>query len=222
MLNARTSRGVRTRLSCAIAGCALGLCGPAHAAMTLRMDLNSIVVQAAGGFTGASHTGLLELSMDDDASIAGVRIDDVSQDLTAGLADVTGEIRLENGQVVGGRVLVTLTDSTTYTAEIGPDLGGVTPHVAQGFSVDGLTEAGDFEDLTDGMMYGGVDVSDWLAGRGSLPGSFYLFAFDPRANGTDRDTNLELYLTAVAPSPGSVALGALAVAFSGIRRRRTA
>ena len=221
MLDARFSRGVRTGSVCAAAGCALALCGPANAAMTLRMDLNSIVVEAGGGFDGLTHTGALSLSVDADSYLTALRIDGVDQESPAAIQDLEGEILLANGQVVGGDFMVTLSDGARYGASIENTIGDVTALAWQGFTVDGLTGQGDFGDLESGTDFGGVDVSPWLTARGQLPGSFYLFAFDPNGQGVDSDTDLEIYLT-VVPSPGSVALGALAMAYGGIRRRRSA
>ena len=220
MFHARTSRGVRTLVSCGAAGVLLSLCGSAGAAMTLRIDVNSLTVEAGSGFDGETHSGVLNVMSDGDSTLEDMRIDAVSHGGDAGLAGLIGEIRLENGVVTGGGFELTLTDNTSYTALIGGGTGDVDRQQGQGFSADGLTDNGRFDDLTDGIEFGGIDVSEWFEQRGSLAGSFYLFGFSPDATGADSDVNLELYLTAV-PAPGSVALAGVGVMMANRRKRRT-
>jgi len=219
MLLARDSRGVRTLMACAAAGGALGLCGPALAAMTtLHLDLNSITVTAGGGFDGETHTGQLSIGMDGDSDVFRIEIDGVDQAMSAALSGLDGSIWLENGQVVGGSFLVTMSDGASYETVVGSGAGDVGSQHGQGFMVDGLTGFGGFEELVAGKDFAGVDVSPWLEPRGGLDGSFLLFGFGPDAQGFDDDANLELYLTAV-PAPGSVALGSMGIAFANRRKR---
>lgn len=218
MLLARDSRGVCTFLTCAAAGGVLGLCGPANAAMTLHLDLNSVAVAADSDFNGETHTGLLTIAKDSDAEVYLLEIDGSAQAMAADLGDLIGTVELVNGQVVGGDFLVTLTDGTSYAASIGSGVGDVSEHRGQGFMVDGLTQLGAFDDLADGHMFGGVDVSPWLDARGGLDGSFLLFGFNPNAVGFDGDVNLELYLTAV-PAPGTVVLGSMGMVYANRRKR---
>ncbi len=221
MFLARDSRGVRTLLTCAAAGGVLVLCGPADAAMTLHLDLNSVAVTAGGGFDGETHTGDLVIAKDFDTDVYRLEIDGVSQSMSAALADLSGRIRLSAGTVIGGDFQVTLTDGTSYAAVIGSAEGDVSAHHGQGFMVDGLTGGGLFDDLAEGKHFGGVDVTPWLDARGGLDGSFLLFGFGPNGQGFDSDANLELYLVAV-PAPGTVALGSMAVVFGNRRKRGVA
>ncbi len=221
MLLARDSRGVFTVLSCAAAGATLGLCEPASAAMMFQLDINSITVEAGEGFDGETHTGTLTLSGDEDSVLQAILIDAFSQDMDASFADLTGEIRLENGDVVGGLIEVTLTDGTGYAALVGGGVGDVDTHSGQGFQVDGLTELGAFDELENGNEFGGVNVTPWMDARGGIIGSFLLFSYEPDGSGIDTDVDLELYLRSV-PAPGSVALGALAVGFASRRKRSVA
>jgi len=186
--------------------------------MTLHLDLNSVAVTAGGGFDGETHTGDLMIAKDSDSEVYRLEIDGVSQSMSAALADVSGTVRLENGLVIGGDFVVTLTDGTSYAAMIGSGEGDVSRHHGQGFMVDGLTGLGAFDDLADGKEFGGIDVSPWLDARGGLDGSFLLFGFGPDGQGYDSDTNLELYLVAV-PAPGTVALGSMGFVYANRRKR---
>lgn len=221
MLLARESRGVRTFLTCAVAGGVLGLCGPANAAMTLHIDLNSISVTADGAFDGETHTGGLIVGMDLDSELHRLEIDGVSQSMSAHLVGLDGNVQLENGAVVGGDFLVTLSDGASYAASVGSGAGDVSPQPGQGFMVDGLTGSGAFDELADGKDFGGVDVTPWLDVRGGVDGSFLLFGFGPNASGLDSDVNLELYLVDV-PAPGTVVLGSMGMAFANRRKRQLA
>lgn len=208
MMHARVSRGVRTWFACALAAAgALAAHGHARAAMMLQMDLNSIVVEAEDGFRGVSHTGALTLSADADAELAGLLIDGQEQRPTANLSALTGQIDLVNGAVAGGEITVALGDGAVYTSLITTPEGRVNTQASQGFSIDGLTGAGAFDELPGGDMFGGVDLQPFLGPkRGGFEGSFLLFAYGPAEGASDFNADLELYLT--IPAPGSVALGA--------------
>lgn len=216
----RVSRGARAWSLVAAAAGSVGLLSAADAAMLLQMDLNSIVVNAGSTFDGETHTGVLTLSADADASLTDVLIDGASQDFGDGLAALSGEIRLSQGVVLGGYVRVTTADGAVYAASIMPAFGDVSPQPGQGFSIDGLTGLGLFSNLPGETRFAGVDVSPFLGGRGgAIDGSFFLFGFGPNAQGQDTDADLELYL--VIPAPGSVALAGVGAAL-GLRRRSRA
>jgi len=220
MKHARFSRGVRTWFACAVAAAgALAAQGQARAAMMLHMDLNSVVVSAGDlGFQGIDHTGTLALSADSDAELAGLLIDGEEQGATSPLADLTGEIRLQNGAVVGGEMTVTLEDGSTYTAVIANPEGRVNTQALQGFTIDGLTGAGAFDQLPDGDSFGGVDLRPYFGEqRGGFDGAFFLFAYGPANGASDITADLELYLT--VPAPGSVALGGMGLLLAFRRTR---
>jgi hypothetical protein len=203
--------------SCALAAPAALIAAPAEAGMMmLSFDLNSVVIEAEDDFDGVTDTGTLSLSRDTNAEIVDLRVGGAPRQLFSDLAELDGEIRLENGVVTGGSLMVRLADGSIYNAAISGDEGAVRFTVAEGFTVDGSTRSGSFLDLGSESLFGGVDVSP-LAGQTGLTGSFFLFGYDPDEDGFDADANLEIY---IVPPPGSGALGLAALALAGLRRRR--
>jgi|GEM_PF-2358339 len=192
--------------------------GSAHAGlMMMSFDLNSVMVEAEDGFDGVTDSGTLVLTQDSNSEIVDLRVNGAHQAMSSTLALLDGTIELENGAVVSGGLSVRLEDGSLYETTITRDDGRVAFSVAEGFTVDGETRGGLFDNLHSGLAFGGVDVSPWL-GRGELFGSFFLFAFDPNSEGFDRNANLEIYL--FVPSPGAGALGLAGLAVGAIRRRR--
>jgi hypothetical protein len=125
-----------------------------------------------------------------------------------------GQISLVNGQVTGGTFMIQVNgasaDPDTYTALIQPNVGSVETFVGGGFTIQGLTVQGVFDDSS----FGNVNVTPWMAG--SLNGSFPQFNFSPNASGAGF-ADVDVFV--VAPAPSSLvglAAGGLVLA----RRRR--
>jgi hypothetical protein len=204
----------------------------ASADLVLHMDVNSIQAQATNGagantaFGGLNHTGAVQFSFDVNSSIlAAIDIQDgngtpINQTLTGQLINFTGRINLSNGMVTGGNINVQATGGDTYTADITPNVGAVTPYVGGGFKIEGLTFNGMFSSST----FAGVDVTPWFGTQqqGGLLGSFLQFNFTPVPNGFSF-ADVDLFVSAIPlPPAGWTGLATLAglMAAGYIRRRR--
>ena len=193
----------------------------------LQLDLNGLGIQAldsggaAVGFGGLLHTGSIQLFYQPSvSSLASVSVSPgagpfIDQGFNGELTSVLGSISLVNGLVTGGVISVQVNgggpDPDSYTALVLAASGSVQPYIGGGFTVEGLTFAGAFDD----SMFGNVDISPWLAG--SLNGSFLQFNFSPNASGSGF-ADIDAFV--VAPAPGTLAgLAAGGLVFARRRRR---
>jgi hypothetical protein len=216
------ARTLRVAGLAVVAGACAGAALPADAAFELQIDLNSLTAfytpgGTTGGSFGTSATGVITLTDDANAYVAGLEVDGVSQPLTESLSTFAGSIELVGGVVVGGSFDVILSDGSRYSTFITEGSGKVVSQAGQGFAIDGLTFAGTFLNLVGGTDFGGVDVSD--LGLRLLPGTFLAFAFNPDVEGFDDDTDLDLWVRQI-PSPAGAALFGVAGLFAAGRRRR--
>lgn len=204
---------------------ALCAAGTAMGAQTLQLDLNGFTAQATDGanatpFGGVSHTGAVALSLG-SGTLQGVAISAgtaqpfVNQGFVGTLTGLVGQINLNNGQVTGGSLTVSIAGGDSYTTNIA-SAGTVTPFVGGGFKIEGLTFGGGFNDA----MFGNVDVTPWTLG--SLVGSFLQFNFNPSANGS-ATADMDVFVQ-VVPLPPAVASGLGTMAgialLARMRRRR--
>lgn len=200
-----------------IIGAAAALSTAASAATVALIDVNGMAAQytpAAGGSFGVGATGAINFATDANTILAGVALDGVNQTLTAGLQSIVGTINLAGGVVQGGSFTITATDATSYTATIVAGIGQVATQAGQGFSIDGLT----FNGLFSGASFAGVNVSDFFNGQ-PLTGSFLQFAFRPNAQGFDRDSDLDVFVSVPMPAAAGLGFAGLAGIAAGRRRR---
>lgn len=205
----------------------------ASADMVLHMDINNIRSQSTNAsganapFGGLSHTGAVNFSFQSSITqLAGMDIQTdnappVDQHMSGVLTNFTGSIQLSNGMVTGGSINVTA-GGDSYTAQITPNVGAVSPFVGGGFKIEGLTFNGQFS----GGSFAGVDVTPWFNSQtlGGLLGSFLQFNFRPDNDGFAY-SDIDLFVNAqVVPLPpaGWAGLATLAGVMVGgyIRRRR--
>ena len=201
---------------------ALALFGAVANADEIKLDINSIVIDAGGAFNGTTHTGTLQLSMDADSNMFGIQINNGSN-LIAGnpLTNFTGTIDLVNGVVTGGSFTVTA-GADTYTAMIVANSGDVDtqalPGGAQGFTIDGLT----FQGFFSSNSFAGVNVTPWFSAQ-PLIGSFINLFYDPDANGVDSGADIDIVaITSVVPLPAAAGMGLVGMFGIAGRRRRHA
>lgn len=201
-------------------------CGAASAQPTLQLDINGMGVQArdsagaASAFGGTSHTGSLSLffvpGITDlpEVALRNPPGPFVSQNFNGALTSLVGTINLVNGFVMGGSLSVGVNgggpDPDVYNTLIVPNSGQVKTYVGGGFTIEGLTFSGAFDDA----LFGNVNVSQFLT---PLPGSFLQFNFAPAANGAGF-ADVDVFV--VAPAPGTLGLLAGAGLFAARRRRR--
>lgn len=212
---------------------ATGTAASADMHKTLQLDINTISVQAqnAGGlnspFGGLNHTGSLNFSFASGIThLLGVFVQEgsgpwVNQGFNGQLSDVDGVIHLNNGQVSGGQIMVTVNNADTFSTQISSGAGGVTTLAGGGFRIEGLT----FDGLFSGSMFGNVDVSTWFNAQplvGGHPGSFLSFNFEPNASGAafaDMDMFIEVIPLPPAAWMGMAMMSGL-MAAGYVRRRR--
>ncbi len=188
-------------------------------ANVLQLDLNALQAQAvdgAGGnsFGGVNHTGSVMLTSGSLSHIADILLNGTAQNIAAGqLMSFSGQIDLVNGGVTGGNFALTLTDNSTFTANIVGGQGQVNTQAGQGFSIDGLITSA----LFSSNPFAGVDITPWFAAQ-PLSGSFIEFAFNPNASGFDGDTNLDVFV--IVPSPLAGGMAGIGLMGLAARRRR--
>ncbi len=206
----------------------------ASATPVLQMDLNSFATQATNGggansaFGGLTHTGAVKFSIGAGV-LNGIFIQNVANGPFTNanfagftLTNFTGQVNLNNGQVTGGNLTVTISNNDTYTANITPGSGAVSNYVGGGFKIEALTGAGFFND----NQFGNVNVSPWFNAQGlnGLIGSFLQFNFAPNAAGaasSDRDLFVDVPQLVPLPPAAWAGLATLggAMIVRRIRRR---
>lgn len=208
------------RTFCATSVAALALAAGANAAV-MQLDINGIQVRSGGAFDGTTHTGTLTITKAATGTLLDVLVDGASQG-GAALNDVSGEIELVNGNVVGGFLSIIDGNGARYDAAVG-QAGRVNTQAGRGFRIDGLTFAGVFSSqVQDGASFfefGGVDIGAIFGQNGfneTLEGSFLLTSFSPDDNGFDERSDVDVF---IVPTPGTAALAGLA-GIAVLRRKR--
>jgi hypothetical protein len=204
----------------ASAGLIAALAGGANAANALQIDVNALTGQAldsggnAGAFGGLTHTGSIMLSGDASSTLAGILFDGANQPIAAGqFQSFAGTINLVNGGVTGGSLMLALQNGDMFSATIVGGAGQVNVQAGQGFSIDGLLTTAQFNAST----FAGVDITPWFSEQ-PLNGSFLNFTFGPDANGTDINTDIDIFVAIPSPLAGGLAgVGLMGLA---ARRRR--
>ncbi len=216
----------------------------ALAANELQIDVNSLTTQVmagadagtpdmynsdsglySGGATrgsafGTTFTGSIAMFDDATSVLAGVLIDGADAHPVGTLANFTGQIDFVNGGVAGGFIQVDVLESdavtvNTYFAQIQTGAGAITTQAGQGFKIDGLTFMGMFSSST----FAGVDVTQWDNAE-PLSGSFLQFKFNPDQNGTDIDSDIDIFVVVPMPTAPALAGVGLFGVFATTRRRR--
>jgi hypothetical protein len=204
----------------------VGVCGAVQAQPVLQMDINGMGIQAqntAGAavpFNGTTHTGSVQLffvpAITSLVEVA-LRVPPgpfVNQNFNGTLTSLVGTINLLNGLVTGGSLNVGVNgggpDPDSYSTQIIPNSGQVKTFVGGGFTIEGLTFQGSFDDAS----FGNVNVAQFVS---QLNGSFLQFNFSPAANGSGF-ADVDVFV--VAPAPGTLGLMAAAGLLAARRRRR--
>ena len=222
-----------TIATAAVAASALAA-GSATAQLTLAFDINGFDYQfrdssGAAGFGGTGHTGTVEWSFRADPAtiIADTRIGDEGRfgrldpiALGATLADFSGDMQFNSGDVMSGSFTVTLDNGDTYTTEIDGASGSIRSLTVGGWTLDGITFDGQFND----EQFGDIDVSEFFAIQGQpgmLPGSMFKFRFMPDASASGT-ADMEVFVLVPLPATAYVGMATLvgAMGLSYLRRRR--
>jgi hypothetical protein len=224
---------MKTVLGAAVAAVLVaGSSASAQMSSTLQLDINGIAVQAQNGggvnsaFGGLTHTGSLNFDFAQGIThLLGVFVQHnhnapVNMGFNGDLSNFNGVINLNNGQVMGGSLMVTVNGTDTYSAQITPGVGSVTTFVGGGYKVEGLT----FNGLFSGSTFGNVDVSPWYDLQtivGGHPGSFLSFNFNPNATGASY-ADMDVFVEVIPLPPAAwTGLATLAgVMFAGYMKRR--
>ncbi len=201
----------------------------ASATPVLQFDVNQFNAQARNSsnvnspFGGLTHTGSVAFSFAAGVSVLnGIFI----QSTPGGpfnnanfsgfsLTNFTGSITLNNGQVTGGSLTLTINNGDNYTCNITPNSGAVSTFVGGGFKIEALTRQGFFND----NQFGNVNVASWFNAQGGngLPGSLLQFNFNPNASGA-ATSDMDLFVD-VAPLPPAVWAGMATLAGAVVVRR---
>jgi hypothetical protein len=224
---------MKTVLSAAVAAVLMaGTTATAQMSSTLQLDINGIAVQAQNGggqnsaFGGLTHSGSLNFNFAEGVThLLGMFVQHnhnapINMGFNGSLTNFSGVINLNNGQVTGGNMMVTVNGADTYMAQITPGVGAVSNFVGGGFKVEGLTFDGRFSSA----MFGNVDVSPWYDMQnifGGLPGSFLSFNFRPDQTGASY-ADMDVFVEVIPLPPAAwTGLATLAgVMFAGYMRRR--
>ena len=186
---------------------------------------------AATTFGGLTHNGSVKFDMHNDTDLVGflirtggpgnpfINAPGFSGDLTA----LSMTILLSNGNVTGGSLELHINGGPSgggdsYKANIlagGSIQASATPGF---FEIAPATSAGQFSDGN----FGGHSVADFFAAQGNplplLVGSVLSFQMQPNTSGKG-PANLDIFVSNVIPTPGSVALLAVGGLFAARRRR---
>lgn len=197
------------------------------AAPVLQFDVNSFSTQARNNananvaFGGLSHTGNVQFSAGSGV-LAGIFIQATTPGpfVNAGFAGSTmtgfsGQVNLNNGQVTGGSITLTISNGDSYTCLIKPNVGAVSSFVGGGFKIEALTTNGLFNDA----QFGNVNVNPWFSSQGAngLLGSFLQFNFNPNAQGA-ATSDMDLFVD-VVPLPPAAWAGLATLAGAMVVRR---
>lgn len=208
----------------------------ARADSVLDLTLYNVTVssQDAGGaaipFGGLTATGQLALSDGGNTQLLAQHngfniIDAAGSAPIAGISfsDLTGSILLDNGQVAGGSLSLTLSNADQLTADIIANLGSVQTGAGGTYQVTTSLENIDF---SDPGHFAGLDISDLT---GALAGTMVQFNYAPGVrSGVDNTGILSVTIlprSAVsvplpAAFPAGMAILAALGAISWMRRRR--
>jgi hypothetical protein len=201
----------------------------ASATPVLQFDVNQFAAQARNGanvnspFGGTTHTGSVNFSF----AAGNTVLNGIFIQSTVGgafnnanfsgftLTNFTGSITLNNGQVTGGSLALTLNNADSYICNITPGSGAVSTFIGGGFKIEALTRNGQFND----SQYGNVNVSPWFNAQGGngLPGSLLQFNFNPNASGAST-SDMDLFVD-VAPLPPAAWAGMATLAGAVLVRR---
>jgi len=202
----------------------------ASATPVLQMDLNSFSTQAKNSsgasspFGGLSHTGAVNFSLGAGV-LNGLFIQSVANGPFANanfagftLSNFAGSVILNNGQVTGGSITVTINNNDSYTCNITPGSGAVSTYVGGGYKIEALTKQGFFND----SQFGNVNVNPWFSSQGlsGLFGSFLQFNFNPNANGA-ASSDMDLFVDAspLVPLPPAAWAGLATMGGAMVIRR---
>ena len=204
--------------------------GAALATPVLQFDVNGFSTQARDGannnspFGGLTHTGSVAFTVGTGV-LNGIFIQSTPGGAfnNAGFSGSTmtgfsGQVNLNNGQVTGGSITLTISNGDSYTCGITGGIGAVAPYVGGGFTIQALTRNGFFNDA----QFGNVNVSPWFNAQGinGLPGSFLQFNFNPDASGA-ATSDMDLFVDVVPLPPAAWAgLATLAGVITARRLRR--
>lgn len=216
-------------ISCiATAAVAAFAAAPATAQLTMALDVNGFEYEfrdAGGevGFGGATHTGTMVWRFSsDEPRVVEARMGEegIFGELEpvavgTGLNDFSATIELNSGRIEGGTLMVRLDNGDTYTTTFSGS-GGLTRLAHGGYTIDGLTMDGEFNDDS----FGDIDVSEFNR-LDNLPGWALAFRFNDAASGT---ADAEVFVMVPLPPAALAGLGTLAGVFgvSAVRRRRMA
>lgn len=206
----------------------------ASAQLTLAFDINNFDYQfrdssGAAGFGGTDHSGTVDWSYraDPPTVIADSRMGDQGRfgpldpiALGATLADFSGSMEFSAGDVMSGSFTVTLSNGDTYTTNIDSASGSIRELTVGGWTLDGLTFDGGFND----EEFGNIDVSEFFAIQGGpamLPGSMFKFRFEPDAAAAGT-ADMEVFVMVPLPASAYMGMATLAgvMGLSYLRRRR--
>lgn len=201
---------------------ALALASGAMADPLLQLDLNGFDYRVAGNSVfGVNYTGSINITRG-SGELAGIAIlpmgigstPSLQQASNSALSTFNGTLNFVNGVMSSGNLFIELANGNRYTTNI---VGGaqIATFVGGGFIVQALTGSGAF----NGNSFGGVNITQWNSGSGSLPGSFLQFRVNPNVNSTaDMDLFVDVIPLPPAAWTGLATLGGV-IAVRRLRRR---
>jgi hypothetical protein len=198
--------------SVVLGGIAAGLsfASASVASPVLHLDVNGVTTQArntagaAAPFTGINHSGSITfgfqagvsalVAMESQPFIGGPA---TNLGFTGSLTNFTGTINLTNGTVTGGSMRADVNSGDFYQTSITPGSGTVQTFAGGGFTIQGLTFNGQFQDAT----FGNVNISQWFGFPAN--GSFLQFNFNPNANGAS-NADVDIFVQAIPLPPAAL------------------
>jgi hypothetical protein len=197
---------------------ALATAATAVASPVLHIDVNSINAQSQvsgvnAAFGGLNATGSVVFSANGGSVVALESLPAIGGaatplGLTSPLTNFSGQINLANGVVTGGTMRVDVASGDFYQTSITPNSGSVGTFVGGGYTIQGLTFNGQFQDA----LFGNVNIAQWFGQ--TLGGSFLQFNFNPNANGSSA-ADVDIYVQAV-PLPSAALAGLSTLAGLGL------